>query len=88
MGSNIGDWYFPSVNGTGFTIIPSNGSAPYQSLKCTNQIALVVNGDEATIRHGIVRCTTSVPNLDRNANFWAVYSNERVTNFGKRHVPQ
>ena len=86
MGSNIGDWYFPSVDGTGFTQVPSNDSAPYQSLKCNNQIALVVDGDENNIRHGIVRCTTTVPNLDRTANHWAVYSNERVREFGKQKI--
>ena len=73
MGSNIGDWYYPSVDGTGFTIVPTNGIAPYQSLKCTNQIALVLNDD--TIRQGIVKCITTVPNLDGPVNYWGVYSN-------------
>ena len=44
--NNIGDWYYPTASG-GFTILTNttNDSTPYQSLNCTNQIGLVVDGD-------------------------------------------
>ena len=48
MGSNIGDWYYPTGNGPdGFTLVPTSdpsNNVPYQSLKCTNQIGLASGG--------------------------------------------
>ena len=76
MGSNIGDWYYPSTDGRGFIPIPNsdpNNTEPYQSLKCMNQIGLAGDGDTAANKYGIVKCTTTVPNLDRVSNYWAVY---------------
>ena len=72
--SNIGDWYYPTASG-GFTILTNttNDSTPYQSLKCTNQIGLVVDGD-VTNYQGIVRCTTTVPGLNTDSNYMAVYT--------------
>ena len=68
MGSNIGDWYYPTGNGPdGFTLVPTSDTSnnvPYQSLKCTNQIGLVVDGN-VTNNQGIVRCTTTIPNLNK-----------------------
>ena len=60
--SNIGDWYYPTSNGT-----------QYQSLKCTNQIGLVVDSN-VTNYQGIVRCTTTVPGLNTDSNYMAVYN--------------
>ena len=49
MGSNIGDMFYPTGNGPdGFTVVPTtdpSNSVPYQQLKCTNQIGVVVDGD-------------------------------------------
>ena len=72
--SNIGDWYYPTASG-GFTILTNtaNDGTPYQSLKCTNQIGLVVDGD-VTNYQGIVRCTTTVPGLNTDSNYMAVYT--------------
>ena len=72
--SNIGDWYYPTASG-GFTILTNttNDGTPYQSLKCTNQIGLVVDGN-VTNYQGIVRCTTTVPGLNTDSNYMAVYT--------------
>ena len=49
MGDNIGNWYYPPGDSPdGSTLVPTsdpNNTVPYQSLKCTNQIGLVVDGD-------------------------------------------
>ena len=50
----------------------TNDDTPYQSLKCTNQIGLVVDSD-VTNYQGIVRCTTTVPGLNTDSNYMAVY---------------
>ena len=83
--SDIGDWYYPTTGNTpdGFTLVPTSdpgNNVPYQSLKCTNQIGLVVDGD-VTNNQGIVRCST-VLNLDREANFFGVYSDNVYNDFG------
>ena len=69
--SNIGDWYYPTSSG--FTKLANTDGTPYQSLKCTNQIGLVVDGD-VTNYQGIVRCTTTVPGLNTDSNYMAVYN--------------
>ena len=72
--NNIGDWYYPTASG-GFTILTNttNDGTPYQSLNCTNQIGLVVDGN-VTNYQGIVRCTTTVPGLNTDSNYMAVYT--------------
>ena len=89
--SSIGDWYYPS--GNGFTVVPSstissNSSSnstsipAYQSLKCTSQIGLVVDVN-LTNNQGIVRCTTTVPNLNSTDTiYWVVYSDAVLNNYG------
>ena len=88
MSSNIGDWYYPTVSGTdGFTVVPTSdpsNSVPYQSLKCDYQIGLVVDGN-VTNNQGIVRCTTTVPNLNFDAKYWVVYSDAVFNSYGKSH---
>ena len=84
MGSNIGDWYYPTT-GDSFTLVPTSGpnnTVPYQSLKCTNQVGLVLNGS-VTNNQGIVRCTTTVPNLNREANFFGVYSDSVYNSYSE-----
>ena len=70
--SNIGDWYYPTSSGFTMLTNTTNDGTPYQSLKCTNQIELVVDSD-VTNYQGIVRCTTTVPGLDSDSNYMAVY---------------
>ena len=70
INSNIGDWYYPTSSG--FTMLTNTDGTPYQSLKCTNQIGLVVDGD-VTNYQGIVRCTTTVPGLNTDSFYMAVY---------------
>ena len=86
MGSNIGDMFYPTGDGPdGFTVVPTsdnNNSVPYQQLKCTNQIGLVVDGD-VTNNQGIVKCNTTIPNLDRIAHYWVVYSDSLFNNYRK-----
>ena len=85
MGDNIGDWYYPRSNGDtpdGLSLLPnnSNDSVPYQSLKCTNQIGLVVDGN-VTEYQGIVRCTTTITGLNRQSNYFLVYSDDTFNNY-------
>ena len=70
--SNIGDWYYPTSSGFTMLTNTTNDGTPYQSLKCTNQIGLVVDSD-VTNYQGIVRCTTTVPGLNTDSNYMAVY---------------
>ena len=70
--SNIGDWYYPTSSGFTMLTNTTNDGTPYQSLKCTNQIGLVVYSD-VTNYQGIVRCTTTVPGLNTDSNYMAVY---------------
>ena len=73
MGSNIGDMFYSTGNGPdGFTLVPTNdpsNSVPYQQLKCTNQIGVVVDGNVTSNYEGFVKCNTIISNLDRNANY-------------------
>ena len=78
MGNNIGDWFYPTASG--FTLVPNDGSTPYQSLKCTNQIGLVVDGN-VTNNQGIVKCNTTISNLDTSTNHWVVYSDNVYNNY-------
>ena len=71
--SNIGDWYYPTSSGFTMLTNTTNDGTPYQSLKCTNQIGLVVDSD-VTSYQGIVRCTTTVPGLNTDSNYMAVYN--------------
>ena len=70
--SNIGDWYYPTSSDFTMLTNTTNNGSPYQSLKCTNQIGLVVDSD-VTNYQGIVRCTTTVPGLNTDSNYMAVY---------------
>ena len=85
MGSNIGDMFYPTGDGPdGFTVAPTSdtSSVPYQQLKCTNQIGIIVDGD-VTNNHGFVKCNTTIPNLDRNAIYWVVYSTNVFNSYCK-----
>ena len=77
MGSNIGDMFYPTGDGPdGFTVAPTSDTSnnvPYQQLECTNQIGIIVDGD-VTNNQGIVKCNTTIPNLNRDTNYWVVYS--------------
>ena len=78
MGSNIGDIFYSAGNGPdGFTVAPTSdpsNSIPYQQLKCTNQIGVVVDGNVTSNYEGFVKCNTTIPNLNINAHYWVVYS--------------
>ena len=78
--SNIGDWCYPTTDG--YTLLPNTNtnSTPYQSLKCTNQIGLVVDGD-VTNYQGIVKCNTTVTNLNRYDNYFVVYDDNVFNNY-------
>ena len=77
MGSNIGDMFYPTGDGPdGFTVAPTSGTSnnvPFQQLKCTNQIGIIVDGD-VTNNQGVVKCNTTIPNLDTDTNYWVVIS--------------
>ena len=97
MSNNIGDWYYPTpLNGSTLVPTSADNTAPYLSLKCTNQIGLILvdtstdgnigGGDNSvmiTDYQGIVRCVTTVPNLSRQANYFGVYSNDVFSNYSE-----
>ena len=87
MGSNIGDMFYSTGNGPdGFTIVPTNGSnnsVPYQQLKCTNQIGVVVDGNVTSNYEGFLKCNTTIHNLNRIANYWVVYSDAMFNTYCK-----
>ena len=75
MGSNIGDMFYPTGDGPdGFTVAPTSDTSgvPYQQLKCTNQIGIIVTTGIG-YNQGIVKCTTTIPNLDTDTHYWVVY---------------
>ena len=78
--------FYPTGDGSdGFSVVSTsdtNNSVPYKQLKCTYQIGLVVDGD-VTNNQGIVKCNTTVPNLDRIDNYWVVYSDAVFSNYGE-----
>ena len=85
MGDNIGDWYYPPGDTPdGLTLVPNSTSntVPYQSLKCTNQIGLVLVGN-MTNNQGIVRCTTTITGLRRQSNYIVVYSDSVFNNYSE-----
>ena len=86
MGSNIGDMFYSTGNGPdGFTLVPTSdpsNNVPYQQLKCTNQIGVVVDGDLTNFQ-GFLKCNSTIPNLDRDANYWVVYSDAMLTSYCK-----
>ena len=81
----VGDMFYSTTgNGhDGFTIVPtSDPSVPYQQLKCTNQIGVVVDGNVANFQV-FLKCNTTIPNLDRDANYWVVYSDAMFNSYCK-----
>ena len=85
MSSNIGDWYYPTpLNGTTLVPTSTDNTAPYLSLKCTNQTGLIIVDElNVTDYQGIVRCVTTVPNLSRQANCFGVYSDDVFNNYSE-----
>ena len=86
MGSNIGDMFYSTGNGPdGFTLVPTSdpsNNVPYQQLKCTNQIGVVVDGNVTNFQ-GFLKCNSTIPNLDRDANYWVVYSDAMFMSYCK-----
>ena len=80
VNSNIGNWYYPASDG--YTLLPNTNidTTPYQSLKCANQIGLVVDGNAVNNYQGIVKCNSTVTNLNRFENYFAVYNEVNVYN--------
>ena len=78
--SDIGDWYYPTS--TGLALVNNTQDDPYLSQKCTNQIGLVVDSN-VTNYQGIVRCTTTVPGLNTDANYMAVYTDNVFDSYSK-----
>ena len=86
MGSNIGDMFYSTGNGPdGFTLVPTSdpsNNVPYQQLKCTNQIGVVVDGNVINFQ-GFLKCNSTIPDLDRDANYWVVYSDAMFMSYCK-----
>ena len=74
--------FYPTGDGPdGFTVVPTsdtNNSVPYQQLK----IGVVVDNDIFN-NSGIVKCNTTIPNLDGITNYWVVYSDTLFTSYHK-----
>ena len=87
--SNIGDMFYPTGDGPdGFTVAPtteeSGNSVPYQQLKCTDQIGVVVDGNTIN-NQGFFKCNTTIPNLDTNTHYWVVYHFAVFESYCKLH---
>ena len=84
MGSNVGNFFQTIGNETPrYTLAPTrdtNNSVPYQQLKCTNQIGLVVD-DDVTSNQDVISCITTIPNLNSSTNSWIVYSDDVYNNY-------
>ena len=88
MGSNIGNMFYSTGNGPdGFTVVPTSApsnNVPYQQLKCTNQIGVIVDDPMATTNfQGYLKCNTTIPNLDTNTHYWVMYSDRVFNNYSK-----
>ena len=91
MGSNIGDMLYSTGDGPdGFTVVPTSdtrNNLPYQQLKCTNQIGVIIDDDTMAMTNfqGYLKCNTTIPNLDTNTHYWVMYS-DRVFNDYSKYV--
>ena len=88
MGSNIGDMYYSTgVGPDDFTSVPTSvtsNNVPYQQLKCTNQIGVIVlNDTDTTNFQGYLKCNTTIPNLDTNTHYWVMYSDTVFNSYSK-----
>ena len=85
-GSNIGDMFYSTGNGPdGFTVVPTSdpsNNVPYQQLKCTNQIGVIVDGNTNNFQ-GYLKCNTTIPDLNTNTHYWVIYSDEVFNNYRK-----
>ena len=82
MSSNIGDMFYPTGDGPdGFTVA-SASSSPFRQLKCTNQIGIIVVTNTSS-HQGIVKCNTTISNLDTDTNYWAVYLTDVFNSYSK-----
>ena len=79
MTSDIGNMFYSTGNGPdGFTLVPTSdpsNNVPYQQLKCSNQIGVIVDGDMTNFQ-GYLKCNTTIPNLSIDTNYWVVYSDQ------------
>ena len=88
MGSDIGNMFYPTGNGPdGFTVVPTSGTnnVPYQQFKCTNQIGVVVDGDTINFQ-GVLKCNTTIPNLNTNTHYAVMYHQSVINIYGKLYM--
>ena len=91
MGSNIGDMFYPTGNGSdSFTVVPTSepvgtNNVPYQQFKCTNQIGVVVDRNTTNFQ-GFLKCNTTIPNLNTNTHYWAMYRQSVLIIYGKIYM--
>ena len=85
MESNIGDMFYPTGDGPNGFIVASASSVPFRQLKCTNQIGIIVTTGIDN-NQGVVKCTTTIPNLDTNTNYWVVYLSPVFSAYCKYHM--
>ena len=86
MGNNIGDMFYSTGDGPdGFTLVPTSdpsNNVPYQQLKCTNQIGVIVDGDTTNFQ-GYLKFNTTIPSLDTNTHYWVMYSDTVFNSYSK-----
>ena len=88
MGSNIEDMFYSTDDAPdGFTSVPTSdpsNNVPYQQLKCTNQIGVIVDDTMATTNfQGYLKCNTTIPNLETNTHYWVMYSDSVFNSYSK-----
>ena len=93
MGSNIGDMFYSTGNGPDdFTVVPTSepsntNNIPFQQLKCTNQIGVIVD-DNMTNFQGFLKCNTTISNLDINTHYWVMYNDTLFNGYSKFSILQ
>ena len=95
MGSNIGDMFYSTGNGPDdFTVVPTSepsntNNIPFQQLKCTNQIGVIVDGNTTNFQ-GFLKCNTTISNLmatftnlEINTYYWVMYTDTLFNGYSK-----
>ena len=72
----------PGATPDGFTVATTS-SLPYQSLECTNTIGLLRIGSSLANNQGIVSATLLSGGLDRNVNYFAVYTDSVFNSYSE-----
>ena len=88
MSSNIGDMFYSTGDGPdGFTVVPTSdpsNNVPYQQLKCTNQIGVIVDDYMTNYNfQGFLKCNSTISGLNSNTYYWVMYTDPLFNEYSK-----